>query len=61
MENFQAVDKRVDFTHEPFHKNDFAQANAHVAQLGRETLGERKQENEKNQFAVVREFKKILS
>ena len=31
MEHFQSVDKRVNFTHEAFHEDDFTQANTHVA------------------------------
>lgn len=38
MKNFQAVDEIVDFPHEPFHKDDFAQAYTHVTQFRWECL-----------------------
>jgi hypothetical protein len=38
MEHFEAVDERVDFAHETFHEDDFAEADAHVAQFGRKGL-----------------------
>ena len=38
MKNFKSVDKWVDFTHETLHKDDFTEANAHVAQFGRKSL-----------------------
>ena len=38
MEHFEAVDERVNFAHETFHEDDFAEADAHVAQFGRKGL-----------------------
>lgn len=38
MENFQSINKRVNLAHESFHKDDLAEADAHVTELGRESL-----------------------
>lgn len=33
MQNFQPVDKIINFSHKAFHKNDLAKANAHVSEF----------------------------
>ena len=38
MQDLQSVDKGVDFSHKPFHEDDFTKTDAHVAQFCRETL-----------------------
>ena len=38
MQDFQAVNKWINLSHESFHKNDFAQADAHVTKFCRKPL-----------------------
>lgn len=38
MQDFQPVNEVVDFSHEPFHEDDFGQAHAQVFQLRGERL-----------------------
>lgn len=38
MQNFEAVDKIVNFSHKAFHKNYFAEANAHISEFCRKRL-----------------------
>lgn len=38
VENFQAVDKIVDFSHKTLHKDDLRETNAKILQLGGECL-----------------------
>lgn len=38
MQNFEAVDEIVNFSHKAFHKDDLGQANAEISQLGGKRL-----------------------
>jgi len=37
VQDLQSVDKGVDFSHKPFHEDDFTKTDAHVAEFWRET------------------------